>query len=77
MDRLELMADGALSIKEATESAGVSRAFLYETMKRGELPYCKIGRGKGKRVIPRRALAQWLADNLIASERGKTSCDQS
>ena len=59
MDRLELMSEGAVGIKDATKLAGVSRAFLYEAMRRGELPYCKVGWGKGKRVIPRRALAQW------------------
>jgi excisionase family DNA binding protein len=68
MDRLELMSEGAVGIKDATKLAGVSRAFLYEAMRRGELPYCKVGWGKGKRVIPRRALAQWLADNLIATQ---------
>lgn len=52
----------ALSVAEAAELLGVSRALAYELVKRGELPSVRLGR---RIVVPRRAVEQLLA---VASE---------
>ena len=48
----------ALSVAEAAELLGVSRALTYELVKRGELPSVRLGR---RIVVPRRAVEQLLA----------------
>jgi len=55
-----------MTIQEAVLFSGVGRSFLYEAMKRGELPYVKIG---SARRIPKRALEEWLAKNVALSNR--------
>lgn len=55
-----------MTIQEAALFSGVGRSFLYEAMKRGELPYVKIG---SARRIPKRALEEWLAKNVALSNR--------
>lgn len=64
--RLELVREGCMTIQEAVLFSGVGRSFLYEAMKRGELPYVKIG---SARRIPKRALEEWLAKNVALSNR--------
>jgi excisionase family DNA binding protein len=59
-----LVQDGAVTIARASEISGMSRAWLYGAMERGDLPYIKLG---GARRIPRRALMQLLERNLIGA----------
>ena len=42
-----------LTVSEAAELLGISRAFAYELVARGELPVIRLGR---RRLVPRRAL---------------------
>ena len=57
----EVLADGCLAIPEAVRFSGLSRSTLYKAMEAGELPFVKIGR---RRLLPRQALVQWLAQGL-------------
>jgi excisionase family DNA binding protein len=47
----------AYSVDEAARLTGLSRDLLYDQMRRGNLPYVKIGR---RRLITRRHLEQFL-----------------
>lgn len=47
-----------LSIEEVAASLGISRAFAYEAVHRGEIPHIKIGR---RMLVPRSALDRLLA----------------
>ena len=49
----------ALSVPEACALAGVQRDFLYREINKGHLKTAKIG---GRRLIRRKALEKWLAD---------------
>jgi excisionase family DNA binding protein len=53
-----------LSIGEACEFLGVSRANLYTMMTRGDLESCKIG---GARRVPRRAVVALAAKSLVSA----------
>jgi len=55
----------AVSIAEAADVSGMSRAFLYEAMAASELSFLKIGR---RRLILIVDLLEWLA-----SKRSKTA----
>ena len=57
----ELLEDGTLTVIEAAKFTGLPRTNLYGLMEKGQLPYAQIGR---RRLIPRRALVQLLAENL-------------
>jgi excisionase family DNA binding protein len=46
-----------LSVSEAAGLLGISRAFAYELVARGDLPSLRLGR---RVVVPRRALEQLL-----------------
>ena len=46
--------------------SGLSRSKLYEAMSRGELSYIKHGK---RRLIPRRALRNYLVDRLEGGTR--------
>lgn len=77
----ELLADGAMSVKEAAEFSGLSRTTLYRLMEQIDettgglkLPYIKMGHG-GRRLIPKRALVKLMAEHLVIGERGFTSDD--
>lgn len=61
VDAQTLVADGLVTISEATKLLSVSRSFLYLAMERGELAYCRFGRA---RRIPRRALLEFAAARL-------------
>jgi excisionase family DNA binding protein len=54
-------ADGRLaySVDEAARLTGLSRDLLYDQMRRGNLPYLKVGR---RRLITRHHLRQFLGD---------------
>ena len=47
----------AYSVDEAAQLTGLSRDLLYDQMRRGNLPYVKIGR---RRLIARQRLQQFL-----------------
>jgi excisionase family DNA binding protein len=49
----------AYSIDEAARLTGLSRDLLYDEMRRGNLPYLKVGR---RRLITRHHLQQFLGD---------------
>ena len=57
-ERLDLAADGFMTIREAAELLSVSRGTIYNLMDRGELAYAKIG---SSRRLPRRAVHQFAA----------------
>jgi len=63
-EREAAVADGAFVIREATEFSGISRTSLYSAMDAGHLAYVKVNR---RRLIPRAALKQFLADRLVCS----------
>ena len=48
-----------LTIAEAAEVLGVSRAFAYELAARGEIPVLRLGR---RRLVPRKALLEMLGE---------------
>ena len=54
-----------VSVEEAGELLGISRAFAYELAARGELPCVRLGR---RLLVPRKAL-----DALLVVERGQGS----
>jgi excisionase family DNA binding protein len=58
----ELLADGADTPKSAAAFLKVSVAQVYKWMGDGTLPFAKLGRS---RRIPRRALLELMAKNLI------------
>ena len=49
---------------EAGELLGISRAFAYELVARGELPVIRLGR---RRLIPKRALLELVGMGTAAS----------
>ena len=55
----------ALSIPEACALAGVQKDSLYREINSGRLKTAKI---KGRRVVRRKALEQWLTDMEIATD---------
>jgi excisionase family DNA binding protein len=62
----DLLRDGAITIDEAVAWSGIRRTRLYSAMADGRLPYVQSGR---RRLIPRDALREFLADGLTVSER--------
>ncbi len=48
-----------MTVEEAAHLLGISRAFAYELVARGELPAVRLGR---RIVVPRRALEALLDD---------------
>jgi excisionase family DNA binding protein len=58
-----LVEEGLARIRDAAQFLGVSVAQLYVFMGRGDLPFVKLGKS---RRIPRRALIELAARNLIA-----------
>jgi excisionase family DNA binding protein len=61
----DLVEDGLLTLPEAQAFSRLSRSDLYARMERGELAYVKLGR---RRLIPRRALVELVAKNLVARQ---------
>jgi len=64
IDPADILADGILTVREASGLARQSVSSIYLAMERGELPYLKLGRS---RRIPRRSLLAWLALHLVGS----------
>jgi excisionase family DNA binding protein len=62
----EVLSDGCVGIHEAVRFSGLSRSTLYAAMDIGELAFVKIGR---RRLLPRRALVEWLAFGLRGGEK--------
>jgi excisionase family DNA binding protein len=60
-DKLTDMADGLVTVREASKLLGLSRSFLYVAMDRGELSYAKFGKA---RRIPRAAILRFAARHL-------------
>ena len=56
-----VVADGLMTVREATEYLSVSRSKLYEMMEKGELAYVKLGRC---RRIQRRDLIDLVSRQL-------------
>lgn len=57
-----MVADGALTIKQASDFTGIGRARLYDLIK-AKLIISMKGEGT-QRLIPRRELVRYLADRL-------------
>ena len=66
-EKINLVNGGLLTVKEAAAMAKLSRATLYLVMDRGEPKYCKLGKS---RRIPRNALMEYLASNLVGGWAG-------
>jgi excisionase family DNA binding protein len=47
-----------MSVEEVARALGISRAFAYEAVHRGDIPHIKIGK---RMLVPRAALARVLA----------------
>ena len=58
----DILEDGATSVAEAVRWSGVGRTRLYAAMADGSLVFIQKG---GRRLIPRRALRQFLAADLV------------
>ena len=56
-----------IRISEAARTLSVSRSFVYTLMDRRELAYVRLGKS---RRIPRQALRNLIADNLVESFSG-------
>ncbi len=63
--RWKLASDGFMTIRDAEQFSGLRKSKLYALMADGSLPYAKIG---GARRIPKRALIEFLARNLVIRE---------
>ena len=50
-----------LTVEEAAAALGISRAFAYESVRRGDIPHIKIGR---RLLVPRAALDRMLASAM-------------
>jgi len=67
--RASLLADSdrlVLTVAEAGELLGISRAFAYELVARGELPVIRLGR---RRLVPKRALLALVDVDLADTTR--------
>lgn len=53
-----------LTVEEAAEALGISRAFAYEAVARGEIPCIRIGR---RILVPKVALERMLTTNFVQS----------
>jgi excisionase family DNA binding protein len=59
----DLLRDGVLSVREATEFSRLSKSVLYQLMAAHDLEFVKAGR---RRLIPKRALIAYLGRGLEA-----------
>jgi excisionase family DNA binding protein len=50
-----------LTVEEAATALGISRAFAYESVRRGDIPHLKIGR---RLLVPRAALERMLSSAM-------------
>ena len=49
------------SVREAAEVLDVSKSYLYELVKRKEIPSLQLGK---RRVIPKSYLEQWIQEKV-------------
>ena len=68
-EAMELVQEGCASVDEAARFLGIRRAKLYLEMEVGRLVYLKIGR---RRVIPWRALREYLAERALETHGGSS-----
>jgi excisionase family DNA binding protein len=69
LDTPEMAGDRLVyTVAEAGELLGISRAFAYELISRGELPVIRLGR---RRLVPKAALLALIAQD--SAETGETS----
>ena len=54
-----------MSVEEVANALGISRAFAYEAVHRGDIPHIKIGK---RMLVPRAALARVLAAAELPEE---------
>jgi excisionase family DNA binding protein len=59
--RLELAADGMMSVAEAVAFLGLSDTAVYALMDRGEVAFAKCGR---RRLVSRRSVTEFLAARM-------------
>jgi hypothetical protein len=64
----DLVADGCFSVKDAAAFAGMSRSRIYELIGSGQLLTFSEGT---RRIVPRRALQEYLARRLEAEQAKK------
>ncbi|MBN9522366.1 helix-turn-helix domain-containing protein [bacterium] len=64
--RLELAADGTVSVTEAMTFLSLGRTEVYAMMDRGEIAYRKAGR---RRLVFRRSLVEWLAAGAVVEPK--------
>lgn len=62
---LALLAQGAITVREAEAFTGLKKSFLYRLMSEGKLPFIKIG---AARRIPKAALIRLMAEHLVGGE---------
>lgn len=62
--REEIVEDGLLTVKAASDFLGIARSTLYELMERGKLSYVRVA-GTRSRRIPKRALVAIAAEGLV------------
>ncbi len=65
---LELLRDGAMSVRQAVEFAGVNRSYLFELMAGGVLEWFHFGTD---RRIVRSSLIRYLASLYAAENRDR------
>jgi excisionase family DNA binding protein len=58
------------SVSEAAALLGISRAFAYELVARGDLPVIRLGR---RRLVPRVALRDFVEGGSTGDQRPKRS----
>lgn len=64
-EAVEICSDGVVSVREAAQLAGVSRAQIYIWINDGTIVSLKQGK---RRLVPRRAVVALTAANLLATQ---------
>lgn len=59
-----------LTVEEAAALLGISRAFAYESVRRGDIPHIKIGR---RILVPKAKLEEMLASTPMSDDPGEGS----
>ncbi len=68
----EIVEEGAMTVADATAFSGLGRTRLYNAMATGRLAFIQYGR---RRLIPRKALRELLAEELVGGESDLTNLD--
>lgn len=53
----------AVTVQEAADTVGLSRAALYPLIMRGEIPSFRVGK---RRLVPMEALRRWMEEQIAA-----------